>query len=178
MAKTDSFFIRASLLVGDGDNYVQDNIDLGAYVDALGKSVLRIHNIEYEWACGPNATTGTPNGAPFMDGDKASPAQWQITTQSQTGLVGLNDRSVVGKGMLFARNPDTSSNAPAQCYQDSIAPQHFSDGYLVAVEQLFLGGQCGVDWATGSDISINIMLECTVETLSQSAAMALALSQQ
>ena len=180
MAKTDSFFIRSSLLVGNGNNFVQDNIDLGAYVDALGKSVLRIHNIEYEWAAGPVAITGTPNGAPFMEPDKASAAQWQITTQSQTGLVPLSDRSVVGKGILFARNPDagTGGNPPAQCYQDSIAPQHFSDGYLVAVEQLFLGGQCGPDWEPGSDISINVMLECTVETLSQSAAMALALSQQ
>jgi hypothetical protein len=45
MAKSDSFFIRASLLVGNLGSFKQDSIDLGAYVDALGKSVLRIHNV-------------------------------------------------------------------------------------------------------------------------------------
>jgi hypothetical protein len=48
---------------------------------------------------------------------------------------------------------------------------------LVAVEQIYLG----VDSTDGSAEGIGqvgIVLECTVETLSQSAAMALALSQQ
>jgi hypothetical protein len=45
MAKSDSFFIRASLNTDNTNAFFQDAIDLGAYVDALGKSVLRIHNI-------------------------------------------------------------------------------------------------------------------------------------
>ena len=35
MAKSDSFFIRATI-DPSGVNYVQTSIDLGAYVDALG----------------------------------------------------------------------------------------------------------------------------------------------
>ena len=46
MAKSDSFFIRASV-DGTLGAFEQTTIDLGAYVDALGKSVLRIHNINY-----------------------------------------------------------------------------------------------------------------------------------
>ena len=50
MPKSDSFFIRADLNCGGStatgfNTYFQNPIDLGAYVDALGKSVLRIHNI-------------------------------------------------------------------------------------------------------------------------------------
>jgi len=53
-------------------------------------------------------------------------------------------------------------------------PQNFTDGYLIAVEQMYLGVDQGVDALS----KISIMLECTVETMTQAAAMALALSQQ
>ena len=173
---TDSFFIRASVTPDDSGTFVQTTVDLGAYVDALGKSVLRIHNIEYEWA---QATDGArPNGAPNVDAGTLADAVWQLTTQTQTGLVPLSDRSVVGKGQIWAFNPDGDSGSPSQVYTDSVAPQHFTDGYLVAVESLFLGAVGSSNWAAGSNLTCNMMLECTVETLSQSAAMALALSQQ
>jgi hypothetical protein len=51
----------------------------------------------------------------------------------------------------------------------------WTNGYLIGVEQIYLGGQA-VNFSTPLDIEI--VMECTVETLSQSAAMALALSQQ
>jgi len=41
MARSDSFFIRSTLNVLKDNSYQQVPIDLGAYVDALGKSVLR-----------------------------------------------------------------------------------------------------------------------------------------
>ena len=51
----------------------------------------------------------------------------------------------------------------------------FTDGYLVAVEQLYLGArQTGLT----NDTALLVVMECTVQTLTQSAAMALALSQQ
>ena len=176
MAKTDSFFIRASVTPDDDATYVQTTVDLGAFVDALGKSVLRIINIEGEWAQGTDGDV--PNGAPRMDGNTASGAIWQLTTQTQTGLVPLSDKSVVGKGMIWARNPDAATNPPAQSYTDSHLPQHFSEGYLVAVEQLYLGAWADTDWAELSNLTFNMVLECRVETLSEKAAMALALSQQ
>lgn len=176
MAKSDSFFIRVSVTPDDSAQFVQTALDLGAYVDALGKSVLRIHNIEYEWA---QATDGAvPNGAPFMDATQSAEAIWQLTTQSQTAIVPLSNKSVIGKGQLWAHNPDATSFPPAQVYGDSHAPQHFSDGYLVAVETIYLGGYGGAAWAATSNLTCNMVLECTVETLTQSAAMALSLSQQ
>ena len=176
MAVSDTFFIRASVTPDDSGNFVQANVDLGAFVDPLGKSVLRILNIEGEWAQGPAGAIA--NGAPFMDANTAGSAVWQLTTQTQVGLVPLSDKSVVAKGMVWARNPDASSNPPTQVYQDSHMPQHFTDGYLIAVETLYLGGQAETEWAATSDLTYNMVLECRVESLTKEAAMALALSQQ
>lgn len=173
---TDSFFIRATVTPDDTGLFVQTTVDLGSYVDALGKSVLRIHNIEFEWAQGTGGAI--PNGAPFVDAGASADAVWQLTTQTQTALVPLSDRSVVGKGQIWALNLGAGSAAPGNVHNDSVAPQHFTDGYLVAVESLFLGAVGSTSWAAGSDLTCNMVLECTVETLSQSAAMALALSQQ
>ena len=176
MAKTDSFFIRATVTPDDTNTFVQTSVDLSSYVNALGKSILKIKAIEGEWCQAEDGAI--PNGAPFMDADKASFAIWQLTTQNNTGLVSLDDRTTIAKGSLWARNPDSASSPPTQVYSDSHLPQHYSDGFLVAVEEIYLGAQAGADWAATSNLTFNIVLECEVMTLTQSAAMALALSQQ
>lgn len=174
MAKSDSFFIRFEVPVDVEStaiaSYTQVPVSLGSYVDALGQAVLRIHNIEYEWV----NRDGQP---PEMDANAGSAAAFQITTQSQTALTTLFDKSTVAKGMLWARNPDSASNSPATTYNDSHAPQHFSNGYLVAVETLYAAAQVGKDW-NEPQLRCCIVMECTIEKMSQSAAMALALSQQ
>tara|TARA_Y100001963_G_C6766503_1_gene442577 strand:- start:587 stop:1084 length:498 start_codon:yes stop_codon:yes gene_type:complete len=165
MAKTDSFFIRATATY-DGTNFVQSTVDLGAFVDALGKSVLRIHNISVQYGSPPVSITPTANS------DNA--LAFQLTTQSQTAMVGLNNKSVIASGSLQV---SADANAAAQTNSESLdaAPQHWTGGYLVAVEEIYLG----IDQTAAIGIDVcNICLECTVETLSEKAAMALALSQQ
>ena len=54
--------------------------------------------------------------------------------------------------------------------------QEWTNGYLIAVEQIYLSGQATTSF-TGN-VYVSIVMECTVETMTQSAAMALALSQQ
>jgi len=178
MAKSDSFFIRASVTCGDSGTFAQTAIDLGAYVSALGKSVLKIKSVHYEWIAGANATVPTPFGAPHMDGDKAGEALMQLTTQTQTGIVSLENKSVIAKSSLWARNTDSAANPPAQVYNDSHSPQDYADSYIVAVETMYLGAVGGTEWTDGSDLTCAVMIECQVETLTQAAAMALALSQQ
>lgn len=182
MAKSDSFFIRASVNPGDAGVFDQTAIDLGAYVSALGKSVLKIKSVHYEWIAGPNATGGTgnpkPGGAPYMDNEKAGEALMQLTTQTQTQMVTLENKSVIAKASLWARNPDGSANPPATVYNDSHSPQDYADSYIVAVETMYLGAVGGTEWTDGSDLTCAVMIECQVETLTQAAAMALALSQQ
>ena len=165
MAKTDSFFVRATATY-NSTTFVQSTIDLGAFVDALGKSVLRIHNVSVQY--------GTPpfNVDPTANSDNAN--AFQLTTQSQTGMVTLDNKSVIASGNLFFSG---DANAATQTLSESldVAPQHWTGGYLVAVEELYLGIDATTD--KGPDIC-SIVLECTVEKLSEKAAMALALSQQ
>lgn len=183
MAKTDTFFIRHQVMCPRG-TFNQTTIDLGAFVDALGKSVLRILNVEGEYMLGPNNAIagGIINGPPIMKGNNGGGATFQLTTQTQEALVPLSNKSVIAKGQLWARNPDSAANPPATTYSDSHLPQHFSDGYLVAVEQLYLAAHIENEWSGNGDedgdVRFNVVLECKVETLSEKAAMALALSQQ
>ena len=171
MAKSDSFFIRANLLVDDTGSFQQTEIDLGAYVDALGQAVLRIHNIEWQ-------VTASDGTAPLMDAGEAGQCLWQLTTQSKTSMVTLVDKSVIASGQLWAFNPDGQNEAPSQVYNDTHAPQHYTNGYLVATEQVYLGGLATTHWTASSNVTIGVMLECTVEKMTKESAIALALSQQ
>jgi len=171
MARSDSFFIRASVTPDDIDAFVGTSIDLGSYVDALGKSVLRIHNVSA-------SITSDTGLAPNMDANTADFCSWQITTQDQLTMVLPSNRAVVSSGAVWARNPDATANPPATAYEADMLPQEWTNGYLVAVESLQLGAQAGSGWAATSNLTVSVVLECTVETLTQAAAMALALSQQ
>lgn len=165
MAKTDSFFIRASTST-NGVTYAQTSIDLGAYVDALGKSVLRIHNIAVQYGTPADTYAGTANSA--------ASTVFQLTTQSQSAMVDCTDKSIVSTGKLAVASGVGAGDIFMSEALD-IAPQHWTNGYLIGVEQIYLGvDQVGADLVN----QVGIVLECTVETLSQSAAMALALSQQ
>ncbi len=95
--KSDSFFIRQTLNADNTGIFQQTELDLGAYVDALGRSVLRVHNIAVTFS----EADGTPITLGANDGGAA---QYQLTTQSQAGIVLSSNRSVIASGMLFAKN--------------------------------------------------------------------------
>ena len=170
MAKSDSFFIRAQVTPASG-SFEETTIDLGAYVDALGKSVLRIHNIAAQVYEG--STLGVdPTLAVGLTGN----ISYQLTTQSQSALVNANDKSIVATGRLDISNTAGTVDGYTFLSHDSdVMPQMWTQGYLIATENIFLGGACDSNLGNAT---INLVLECTVETMSQNAAMALALSQQ
>jgi len=170
MARSDSFFLRQTLNAENTGAYQQTPLDLGAYVDALGKSVLRIHNIavSYTEADGTTVTLGANDGGA---------AQFQLLTQSQVGMVLPSNRAIVSTGTLIADNNAAAAGPPQYVSHDlDVAPQHWTQGYLVAVDSMFLGGRA--DTAFTTDVFISVTMECTVETMTQAAAMALSLSQQ
>lgn len=167
MAKSDSFFVRATTEF-NGTTFAQSSVDLGAYVDALGKSVLRIHNIAVQW--------GEPLTAINAGPGSTDVCAYQLSTQSQSQMVDITNKSLIASGRV-----QVDGDATGFAYHVSealdIAPQDWTNGYLVGVEQIYLG----VDSTSGSALNlerVSIVLECTVETLSQAGAMALALSQQ
>tara|TARA_Y100000401_G_C8321873_1_gene225815 strand:- start:857 stop:1369 length:513 start_codon:yes stop_codon:yes gene_type:complete len=170
MAK-NTFFIRASVNGGNAGSYAQSEIDLGSYTN-LGSSkpeVLRIHNVIVQMS---DSTGEIPN----MTGDTASPAGWQLTTQSQTDLVLLTDDSFVSGGRGSFRNPDSNTHAPSQAFEEQILAQDYTAGYVVAVPSLFLGAIGGANFTT--DVYFSVMLECTTEPMSKANAVSLAISQQ
>lgn len=167
MAKSDSFFIRASV-TGNGTTYAETSVDLGAFVDALGKSVLRIHNVQARIIDENQVSTPSKDNTNYFAG-------FQLTTQTQTALVSFTERSLIAAGTLTVGEANGSITAVVDT--NDLMPQDFENGYLVAVDTIFLG----IDQNIASDlgeVEAQLILECTVETLSQSAAMALALSQQ
>lgn len=170
MARSDSFFLRQTLNADNTGNYQETPLDLGAYVDALGKSVLRIHNIavSYTEADGTTVTLGANDGGA---------AQFQLLTQTQTGMVLPSNRAIVSTGTLIADNNAAAAGPPQYVSHDlDVAPQHWTNGYLIAVDSMFLGGRA--DTAFTTDVYISVTMECTVEKMNEASAMALSLSQQ
>ena len=167
MARSDSFFIRASVNT-NGTTFAQTSVDLGAYVDALGKSVLRIHNIEVAYGDGTDAYS--------LGVGLTQATAFQVTTQSQGAIVNMTDKSLIASGRLMISNSGANPGVSSINEQVNVGPHSWNNGYLVGVEQIYLATDSST---AGPEVdSVQIVLECTVETLSQSAAMALALSQQ
>ena len=155
-------------MTGNGTTYAETSVDLGAFVDALGKSVLRIHNVQARIIDENQLSTPSKDNTNYFAG-------FQLTTQTQTALVSFNERSIIAAGTLTVGEANGSITGVVET--NDLMPQDFQNGYLVAVDTIFLG----IDQNIASDlgeVEAQLILECTVETLSQSAAMALALSQQ
>ncbi|MHA1170014.1 MAG: hypothetical protein ACTSRU_19470, partial [Candidatus Hodarchaeales archaeon] len=88
-----------------------------------------------------------------------------------------SDRAVISSGSILASRTATGNGLAARNYEEfDNLPQLWTNGYLVAVDQIFLGGQASEFWQ--GDVVFHVVMECTVETMTQAAAMALALSQQ
>ena len=175
MAKSDSFFIRHTQNIGGSSGtgtgeYFESPIDLGAYVNALGKSVLRIHNIAVSFT----DSTGT---SVELEGTYSAAAQFQLVTQPQSDTVLPSNKAVIASGTVNARRVDSGDGLASQVYEafDNL-PQLWTNGYLVAVDTIYLGGEASLRWY--GDVYVSVTMECTVETMNTAAAMALALSQQ
>ena len=166
----NSFFIRAQVNGGNGATFAQTEIDIGSYTD-LGSSspeLLRIHNVTIQMS-------DSAGEIPKMTGDTGTSAAWQICTQSQTGLVLIDDRSFVSGGRGSFRNPDSAATPPSQVFESQVLAQDFTQGYLVAVPTLYLGALAGNDFT--EDVYFTVMLECTTEKATKANAVSLAVSQ-
>ena len=169
MARSDSFFIRATVPVGTA--FDQTSIDLGSFVDALGKTVLRIHNVSVQYGSGAVDIAGSASSA-------ETNAFWQLTTQSQTALVYADDKSLISSGSLqLYGDPTTTAHPVSMSHDNDINPQNWNLGYLVGVDSLFLGAN-GVGTVTSGAMKISIVLQVTLENATQANSVALALSQQ
>ena len=180
MAKSDSFFIRAVGDAASGGAYAQTEIDLGSFVNlGVSKStLLRVHNIAVQYADGTIAGGISPELPLHTTAAGGGKIAFQVTTQSQTSMVSADDKSLVCSGGLqLYGNPNSTAYGASASHDLDVGPQDFRNGYLVAVDSLFLGTEIGGTVSSG-DAVVAIVMECTLETATQASSTALALSQQ
>jgi hypothetical protein len=179
MAKSDAFFIRGKVTT-NGTTFAQAEIDLGSFVNLGTKSstLLRVHRIDVQYM--DNSANMTPI---FYDGAvSGNMTKWQLTTQTQSAIVDMTNKSVAASGSLYSHvsGPGFSGGLTSQVGLSEtvdLNPADFKLGYLVGVDTLFIGADNYAAWDTG-DIDVCVLLECTLETATQANSVALALSQQ
>lgn len=173
MAKTDSFFIRQKATTTTAGTFIQETIDLGAFVDALGRSVLLIKSISVQYADASDIITPVSVLA-----NQINKFAWQLTTQSQSALVYADDKALIASGsLLLTNNTATADKVTTHSETTDLNPSNWDDGYLVGVDAIYLGVN-GKAVPPAGAVSVSIVLECVSTTLTKEAAMALALSQQ
>lgn len=171
MAKSDSFFIRGKQDT-NSTTFSQTSVDVGAFVDPLQKSIMKLHRIEWRV---DDATD--PARTIELAANTTVRISYQLTTQSQTAIVDLADKSVIASGIMTIANGASANNLIFLDDTFDVGPQDWRNGYLIGVESLYLSVDLSAIPASG-DCTISFVAECTMETLTQSAAVSLALSQQ
>jgi len=180
MAKSDSFFIRANVEADSGGAFNQSEIDLGSFVNLGVKSstLLRVHNIAVSIQDGTAAAGMTPELAVYSTAVPGANIAYQLTTESRSDMIGAYEKSIIASGSLTCYGDSTSTAHPqAMSHQADVLPQHWTNGYLVGVDSIYLGSEVGGTLTSG-DATVSVILECTLETATQASATALALSQQ
>lgn len=178
MAKSEPFFIRAKV-TSNGTTFAQEEIDLGSFVNLGTKSstLLRVHGVQVGIR---DETLESP-----IQSLTANAISYQLTTQSQDAIVGMDDKSVVASGIMTMYNGQIAEDGSAAAdFATGFAsdafdlnPSNFKNGYLVGVDSLYLGTDFSVSMSTGN-VNVYVVLECTLESATQASATALALSQQ
>lgn len=168
--KTSTFFLRLTQDIDDDNAFKQGENDIGAYVNVLDKSVLSIKSVQV-------AITDSAGRMAGMDAGESGAYSWQLTTQSQSDMVLISDKSVVASGGGSATEVG-SNDIAINWSQWDVGPHHYQtdEGYLVATESLYLGGSATTHWA--ENLHVSLILECQVITMDVQDGVALALSQQ
>lgn len=184
MAKSDMFFIRAQVQANVSTEERQETvIDLGAYVN-LGlkqSTLLRVHSVQQQ-LCDAQGLVPTIDPATSAGVHKYAFCNSAITTKryidtaDPKSMPQLNDDATMYSAAVIGENANTDIDNGIYTHDTDIAPQHMMGGYLVGVDNLYL--YCASDDAFAETVFVNVLLECTLESATQSNAVALALSQQ
>lgn len=171
-SQTDSFFIRARVNAGNSNVQGITTVDLGAYVDALGKAVLRIHKIAVE-------SSDIDGGTLTLLANESASLRMALTTSypdaNLTSPI-LSDNGTIATGHLIAFNDQGTASVASNVSTDfDQMDEHWTNGYLVAVDNIYLSGIASTGF--NEDVYVQICLECTVEQMDERSAIALALSQ-
>lgn len=137
----------------------------------VAKSTLvRILNIS---TCVQN--TSDPEKQPVADASGGDlNIGWALTTQSLSDMPTLDDKSVAALWHYFCvKSGSDVQNRDSTAFADV---RHYTDGYLIGVDTLYLGSL--PDQTVSATYTASVMIECRLETATQASSTALALSQQ
>ena len=160
MAKTDTFFLRASVeLAASATAYVSDDIDISAYTDPARGRVLVVDRAFITF-------TGDGN-SPLLEADvNASAASRGMTAQAcsekQTTLVSMSNNSLFQHVNLYAATDGTSFTMITQ--ENSLNPGEFTGGFIIPTDGIHCGVDVGQAWAGGVDVGF--LFEVHTEKLS------------
>ena len=184
MAKSDTFFIRSQVIT---DITTQDRqeveIDLGAYVN-LGlknSTLLRVHGVQIQ-LCDSQGLPPKMDAVTTVGISKSAYCSAAITTKRYIDTVDLdsmpqlNDDATMFTSSFNMTNFNTDKDQGIASHDLDIAPQHLQNGYLVGVDTLYFYGAADDAWDEAP--YLNVLIECSLESATQSNAVALALSQQ
>lgn len=170
--RTGPFLVRGSVSKATAAGFAQAEIDLGSYVDALGEAVLKIHSIQVV-----HQETSQPEKGPVASGNGVTLNYgFQLTTQTQSGMVLSNDRSVIASGNLTTPKDSGSAIIKGVFDTNNLNPSFYQDGVLIATQTLYLG--VANDVTMDDACTTTVIMECSVQPLDNREALALALGQQ
>ncbi len=182
MAKGDTFFIRGQVIATADQQRVESSIDLGSYVNlGINKgTALRVLSVQQQ-ICDSTGLIPIMDGASANGVSKGAFLNTAITTaQVPTSFAAaempqLNEDYVMFSSGLTMYSQNTDTDQGIISHDADVAPQDFRNGYLLAVDELYLYACADDAWA--ESVYVNFVLECSLESISQATAVSLSLSQ-
>ena len=185
MAKGDTFFLRGQVIAptATSQNRAEATIDLGSYVNlGVNKGTgLRVHSVQVQF-CDNLGLVPAINASSGAGGQTRGTYACAAITTAQVPasfaadeMPQANQDYVMFSAAISGVNPNNDNDQGILTHDTDIAPQHMVNGYLLAVDQLYLYAAGDDAWA--ENVYVNFVLECSLEKITQATAVSLSLSQ-
>ena len=166
--KGDPFFIRGQVIVTADQTRRENTIDLGTYVNlGINKgTALRVHSVQQQ-ICDSTGLVPIIDGAAAAAVQRGAFANTAITTApvpssfAATEMPQLSEDYVMYSSGVSATNGNTDADNGLMTHDYDVAPQDLRQGYLLAVDTLYMYGVADDAW--NEDLYVNFLLECTLE---------------
>jgi len=161
MAKNDTFFLRKTIDTSTTD-YVSADLDISAFVNP---SVGRVMVINRCWTTFMSDGNG-PIRAADAGTDVTRTVGWQATTETQTGLVDVNDNSLISHGSMYTTTDNTSGTNNIILYEEVTAmnPMETTGGIIVPTDKIQVALDVSTAWA--AELSLGFLFEVYTTKLS------------
>lgn len=183
MAKGETFMLRGQVIATADETRVEAEIDLGSYVN-LGVNkgtALRVHSVQVQYSDNLglvpliNASAGSGGQTRGTFACSAITTAQVPASFDASQMPTLDEDYVMFTGNVSGVNPNDDNDQGILTDAMDMAPQHLKEGYLLAVDTLYLYGVADNAW--NESIYINFCLECSLEKITQASAVSLSLSQ-